>query len=271
VSLLVRSWNVFHGNALPPTRCGHLGDAVRLATEDAPDILCLQEVPSWAVGRLGEWSGMTVYADVAAPPRIGPFPSTPELGHALTRAHPGHLRSLFSGQANAVLVRPGLRLLARDALELNAPRFRRRQARWLGLPLVARLAWAKERRICQALRLRDDGGSTLLVANLHATAYPPDERLPDAELMRAAVFADALAHPADVCILAGDFNVRCGRSWTLRELEGAAWGFSGGGPGIDHVVVRGAPSTPVERWPDHRRTLGELLLSDHAPVEVRIG
>jgi endonuclease/exonuclease/phosphatase family metal-dependent hydrolase len=271
VSLVVRSWNVFHGNALPPTRRGHLADAVRLATGDEPDVVCLQEVPSWAVERLGEWSGMTVYADVAAPPRIGPFPSTPSLGHAITRAHPGHLRSLFSGQANAVLVRPRLRLLARDVIELNAPRFRRAQARWLRLPLVARLAWAKERRVCQALRLRDEDGSTLLLANLHATAYPPDERLSDAELLRAAVFADALAHPDDVCVLAGDFNIRRGRSWTLRELEDAEWGFSAAGPGIDHVLVRGAPSTPVERWPDDRRRLGGLLLSDHAPVEVRVG
>jgi endonuclease/exonuclease/phosphatase family metal-dependent hydrolase len=271
VSLLVRSWNVFHGNAVPPTREGHLRDAIRLATADAPDLVCLQEVPSWAVDRLGEWSGMTVYADVAAPPRIGPLPSTPSLGHTITRAHPGRLRSLFSGQANAVLVAPRMRLLARDLLVLNPGRFRRAQARWLRLPLVARLAWAKERRVCQALRLRDDDRRTLLVANLHATAYPPDERLSDAELLRAAVFADALAHPGDVCVLAGDFNVRRGRSWTMRELAGEEWGFSQGGPGVDHVLVRGAASAPVERWPDERRRTERVLLSDHAPVEVRVG
>ena len=271
MSLLVRSWNVFHGNAVPPTREGHLADAIRLATADAPDVLCLQEVPSWAVDRLGEWSGMTVHADVAAPPRIGPLPSTPELGHAITRAHPGRLRSLFSGQANAVLVAPRMRLLARDVLVLNPARFRRAQARWLRLPLVARLAWAKERRVCQALRLRDADGSTLLVANLHATAYPPDERLSDAELLRAAVFADALARPSEVTVLAGDFNVRRGRSWTMRELAGPEWGFSQGGPGVDHVLVRGTGSTPVERWPNERREHGGRLLSDHAPVDVRIG
>ena len=42
---------------------------------------------------------------------------------------------------------------------------------------------------------------------MHCTSYPPDERLPDAELLRAAWFASSLARPEDVVILAGDFNV----------------------------------------------------------------
>ena len=70
-------------------------------------------------------------------------------------------------------------------------------------------------------------------------------------------------------MLAGDFNVRTTRSWTMAELRG--WGFAGAGPGIDHALVRGAPAGPVVRWPDERRRLGGRLLSDHAPVEVRIG
>ena len=271
MALLVRTWNVFHGNALPATREGHLVDAIRLATADAPDVLCLQEVPTWALGRLEEWSSMTVFGDVAAPPTIGPLPSTPELGRTLSRPHPGRLRSLFSGQANAILVARRFRTLGRDVLVLNAARFRRREARWLRLPLVARLAWAKERRVAQAVRVRDEDGTTLLVANLHATAYRPDERLADAELLRAACFADALAHPADVCVLAGDFNVFASRSWTLRDLAGPDWGFSRAGAGVDHVLVRGAPSTPPERWPEERRRHDGVLLSDHAPVEVRVG
>jgi endonuclease/exonuclease/phosphatase family metal-dependent hydrolase len=271
VALLVRTWNLFHGNAVPPTREGHLADAIELATADRPDVLCLQEIPAWALGRLEEWSGMTAFGEIAAPPTVGPLPSTPELGRLLSKPHPGRLRSLFSGQANAILVARRFRALSRDRLVLNALGFRRRQARWLRLPLVARLAWAKERRIAQTVRLADEDGSTVLVANLHATSYAPDERLADAELLRAAVFADALARPSDVCVLAGDFNVRAGRSWTLRDLTGPEWGFSGVGPGIDHVLVRGAPSGPVERWPDERRRREGVLLSDHAPVEVRVG
>ncbi len=115
---------------------------------------------------------------------------------------------------------------------------------------------AKERRICQAVRLRLPDGRTAWVGNLHATSYPPDQRLPDAELLRAATFVDAIAEPGELVVLAGDFNVSFLRSRTLHELTGTEWGFSGTrGPAIDHVLVRGAPSTPVHRWPDDRRTI----------------
>ena len=93
----------------------------------------------------------------------------------------------------------------------------------------------------QAVRLDDGAGTTYLLANTHCTSYPPDERLPDAELLRTAWFASSLARPEDVVILAGDFNVRAERSRTLRDLTGPEWGFSQPGPGIDHVLVRGAP------------------------------
>jgi endonuclease/exonuclease/phosphatase family metal-dependent hydrolase len=269
--VLVRTWNLFHGNTVPPRRRARLEEMVRLAVADGPDVVCLQEVPLWALEHLGRWSGMVSFGDVAARPAVGPLPSTAAVGRALTSLHHGILRSAFAGQGNAILVRPGFRLLARDLLVLNARRFRRVQARWLGLPLAARLAWAGERRVCQVVRLARPDGRTALVANLHVTAYRPDARLADAELLRAAVFADALAAPDDVCILAGDFNVRTAASWTLSDLLGAEWGFAGGGPGIDHVLARGASIGPVRRWPDERRRRDGLLLSDHAPVEAVVG
>ena len=111
----------------------------------------------------------------------------------------------------------------------------------------------------------------MTVANLHATSFPADERLADAELLRAAVFADGFARPEEPCVLAGDFNVRAERSWTLAELRGRGWGFTAGGPGIDHALVRGVPAGPVVRLPDDRRRVAGRLLSDHAPVEVRVG
>ena len=243
---------------------------MRLASGDRPDVLCLQEVPVWALERLDDWSGMTAVGDVAAPPGLGPFPSSARIGYAITRLNHGVLRSAFSGQANAVLVQPALRPLARDLLVLNPRAFRRGQARWLGLSPLARLAWAKERRVCQAVRLALPDGRKALVAHLHATAYPRDRRLADAELLRAAVFADALAAPGDVCILAGDFNVREGGSRTLAELRREEWGFAGGGSGVDHVLVRGAASGRARRWPEERRRVAGALLSDHAPVEVWI-
>jgi len=271
MTLLIRSWNVFHGNTVPPARKHRLEQIVRLATVDDPDVVCLQEIPVWALERLDRWSDMTALGDVAAKPRLGPFPSTAGLGAAITRLHHGFFRSAFTGQANAVLVSRRLRVLERSRLVLNPRSFRRVQARWLDLPPLARLVWATERRVCQAVRLACPDGRTLLVANLHATSYRPDERLADAEVFRAAVFADALARPDDVLLLAGDLNVKAQRSWTLADLTGPDWGFVGTGPWIDHILVRGAEVGPVERWPDDRRRLDGALLSDHAPVEVRVG
>ena len=261
--MLVRSWNLFHGNTVPPQRRAFLHDMVRLATADDPDVLCVQEVPAWAL------RGFTL-GDLAARPVLGPVPITARIGRTLTDAHHGVLRSAFAGQGNALQVSPRLRVLEHRVLTLNPRRFRDAQARALGVGRVARLAWAKERRVVQAARLADGDGRTFLIANMHCTSYPPDERLPDAELLRAAWFASAVAQPEDVQVLAGDFNVTAARSRTLRDLTGPEWGFSAAGPGIDHILVRGAAAGPLRRWPDRERAHGGRLLSDHAPVELEI-
>jgi endonuclease/exonuclease/phosphatase family metal-dependent hydrolase len=261
--VLIRTWNLFHGNSVPPQREAFLDEMLRLALADEPDLLCLQEVPASALGRF-------TLGEVAARPSIGPLPIPAELGRRLTEPNHGLLRSAFSGQGNAMEVSPRLRVLARDSLTLNTRRFRAAQARALGLGPVARLAWAKERRIVQSLRVQEPGGRTLLVANMHCTSYPADERLADAELLRAAWFAVSKAAPEDVVVLAGDFNVRAARSRTLSDLTGPEWGFSEPGLGIDHILVRGAEATALRRWPDEQRKRGEHLLSDHAPVELDV-
>ncbi len=236
---------------------------VRLATADSPDVLCLQEVPAWALGEF-------TVGDVAARPVLGPVRIPTRLGRELTGIHHGLLRSAFAGQGNALQLSPRLRVLEHRVLTLNPRRFRKAQASALDLGAVARLAWAKERRIVQGVRLADPDGRTFLVANMHCTSYPPDERLPDAELLRAAWFASSFAEPEDVQILAGDLNVSAARSRTLAELTGPEWGFSAAGPGIDHVLVRGAAVTAFRSWPDEQRARGDHLMSDHAPVEVDI-
>ncbi|MGI8421879.1 MAG: endonuclease/exonuclease/phosphatase family protein, partial [Gaiellaceae bacterium] len=221
MDLVVRSWNVFHGNAQPPERHAFLEEMVRLASAGQPDILCLQEVPAWALDRLAGWSGMTALADIAAPPRLGPVPSTAAIGRALTALDHGRLRSAFAGQGNAILVAPGLSVGERWLCVLNPPRFRRLQGRWLGLAPSTRLAWAKERRLCQAVRLAA-GAETILVAHLHATSYRADERLADAELLRAATFLDTLSDPGEPILLCGDLNVTYQRSASQAEL--VRWG-----------------------------------------------
>lgn len=267
--LLVRTWNLFHGNAVPPERKAFLEAMVRLATADRPDVVCLQELPVWALGHLGRWSGMRVVAAVARRPALGPLPSTATVGRALTELHHGRLRSAFTGQANAILLAPRLRPLDDEQFVLNAWRFRRAQARWLRLDLVTRLAWAKERRVCQAVRVGLPEGGTALVANLHATSLHADERVPDAELRRAVAFVDALARRAEPIVLCGDVNVHAERSRTLADLRGSGW--SEPAPGVDQVLVRGAPASAPETWPLERRRANGRLLSDHAPVEAVVG
>jgi hypothetical protein len=251
---------------VPPERDAYLEEMVRLASADSPAVLCLQEVPVWALEELAGWSGMTVYGEVAAPPRIGPLPCTAGLGRLLTVDH-GLLRSAFTGQANAILVRRDLVGAGYHVLVLNEAHFREAQAGWLGLDLVARLAWAKERRVCQVLRLQLPDGRAALVGNLHATGLP-DDRIPDAELFRAASFADGLARPGEICILAGDFNILPARSRTLADLTKPEWGFSKPGDALDQVLVRGASASAPLRWPRERRRVWGRVLSDHAPVDV---
>jgi endonuclease/exonuclease/phosphatase family metal-dependent hydrolase len=259
--VLIRSWNLFHGNAVPPERRAFLDEMVELATADDPDVLCVQEVPAWALERF-------TAGDVAARPTLGPLPSSAMIGQRLTALHHGVLRSAFSGQGNAVHVASRHLVLAHTRLTLNPRRFRDAESRKLGLGLVARLAWAKERRIVQAVRVAA-AGRTYLVANLHCTSFP-DRRLAQAEVRRAAWFATSTALPEDIVILAGDFNLT-GSADILKELRSDAWGFSAAGPGIDHVLVRGADAGTARRWPTEERRVGGRLLSDHAPVEVDVG
>lgn len=256
--MVIRTWNVFHGNTLPPGLRRYVEQMVRLITEGEPDAVCLQEVPPWALGRLEAWSGMNAFGSTAARPMLGPLPITAELGRHLTDLNPGLFRSAFEGQANAILVRR--KIVARHVVTLNPFPFRFATARRLGLPLLRELAWGKERREVIAVRL--EGGAT--IANLHAT-NAGDVRLPEAEVERAVQWAGELAGD-DLCVVAGDLNVDTKRS----EVFGRLAGFSAAGPGIDHVLVRGAEVSEYDRWPRERRTLGRLLLSDHTPVEVRV-
>jgi endonuclease/exonuclease/phosphatase family metal-dependent hydrolase len=264
--LLVRTWNVFHGNASPPERQAFLHDMVQLATRDEPALVCFQELPVWSLRRLGEWSGMIAVGDVAARPLLGSSPAALEFERRATDLDHALLRSAFTGQANAVLLASRLRVLEHRSLVLNPLTFRRQEARRLRLTRRQVADWGKNRRVCQVIRVRR-GAATLVVANLHATGKR-DRRLADAELLRAATFVDGFAEPGEPIVFAGDFNVTVAGSRMIPELMSAEWGFEGATPtGIDHVLVRAADAGPPVRWPVPRRTLEGRVLSDHAPVE----
>jgi endonuclease/exonuclease/phosphatase family metal-dependent hydrolase len=264
--LLVRTWNLFHGNTKPRGRRAYLEETVRLAAADRPDVLCLQEVSVWALVHLTDWSGMTAIADVAR----RPAPLLGRLGHTLSELDARRFRSAITGQANAVLLARELIVVEHRRVVLNPFRFRRAQGSALDLSRRERLAWASERRVCQALRVRRDEG-TFVVANLHATGSRTDKRLTDAELLRAAVFVDGFARPEEPVLLCGDFNLTVRNSRTLADLMTGEWGFAGATPtGIDHILVRGLPGGPAHVWPVDRRTRDGRVLSDHAAVERQV-
>lgn len=255
--MLIRSWNLFHGHAVPPRQTTFLEEMVRLASADRPAVLLLQEVPAWALGQLGAWTGMTAIADVAQRPMLGPFPITAAIGRSLTSVRPGLLRSAFAGQGNAILLGEGLHPASREVLVLNPAGFRTEEAQRLGLDLVQRLAWAKERRIAQIVRL----ASGMLIANLHATSGI-DARIPAAEVGRAESAVLEQVGERDVVVIGGDLNVVAD--------DATLTGFSPPGPFIDHILVRGAQASPLHVWPDERRRRGGMLLSDHAPIELEV-
>lgn len=229
---LVRTWNVFHGNADPPRRRGHLRRIVELAARDRPDVLCLQEVPVWALPLLDDWADMQRFSVVTRPP-LWPGP----LSAWVTRLHQGLFRSGLAGQANVILV-------ARSHV-----------AHDLGHERIS--AHGLERRLVQAVRVDGLG----VVANLHASNELEAPEVPRAELDRARAFAESLATPGGPVVLAGDFNL------VGPVLEG----YSPAGPGIDHVLVRGAAVGPLRVWERERRTVEGVVLSDHAPVELEVG
>ncbi|HEU4449661.1 MAG TPA: endonuclease/exonuclease/phosphatase family protein [Gaiellaceae bacterium] len=236
--LLVRSWNLYHGRTHPESAELRLEQMVRLATADAPDLVALQEVPLWAVRRLGEWSGMSASWAMTMPALLGP------LARRVTAADPRRFRSSITGQANALLVNPHFEPGRHRRVVLN--------------PGLSRSDWllrGGQRRVCHALDLETPEGR-LVAANLHAS-NSPDRRLVTGEIARAA----ALVADAARCVLCGDFNVR---GHTVP-------GFTEPIDGIDQVLVRGLElERGPEPWPEARRRVGGAVLSDHAPVEAVI-
>lgn len=232
MSLLVRSWNVFHGNASPPRRRGYLREMVELVTRDRPDVVCLQELPVWALPRIDNWSTMDRFHAVARQPwRIGP------LAGVLTRVNVGLLRSALTGQANAILVRQGADTESLGSIQVSVDD-------------------GRERRVCHAVRVEN-----VVVATTHLSS-PADTRGQQDELARCAAWLESVAREGDGLVIAGDLNVR------QPILDG--WS-PGAPPGIDHVLAKGIPCSPLTVWPTEQRRLAHIVLSDHPPVEAVVG
>ena len=262
--LVVRTWNVFHGRTVPESGSLHVEEAVRRAAEGSPDVVCLQELPVWALARLEEWTGLRALGAVTVPPLAG------RLARRVTAADPRRLRSALTGQANAVLLTPRLGVPdGQHRAVLNPRAVRSREARRLALPAHVRWAWGRNRRVAQLVRV-SDSAETVLVVNLHLTSSP-DSRPAEAELARVLGVADELALPGEPLLLCGDVNLTPADSAALAALGQA--GLTAPLPGIDQILARGQPAVEGPApWPAERRRLGDALLSDHAPVEaVMIG
>lgn len=99
VAMLVRTWNLYHGNASPPERKAFLRQMIELVTGDGPDIVCLQELPVWSLRHLERWSGMHATTAVARKPLL------PLGARIVTDLHHGLLRSALTGEGDAILSR----------------------------------------------------------------------------------------------------------------------------------------------------------------------
>ena len=157
------------------------------------------------------------------------------LAEPLHRLDARIVRSALTGQANALLVGPRVEFDAARAVVLTENE-------------------GRERRVCQLVDLRVPGVA-FTAANLHAS-IAREHATAELALVEKRLSGTG---PAVVC---GDFNVPgLGLS-----------GFSSPLPGIDQVLVRGlALLTPAERWAEERRRQGNVILSDHAPVDAVVG
>ncbi len=97
--MLVRTWNLFHGKPSPPERRAFLRQMIELVTRDRPDVVCLQELPVWALPHLENWSGMHATSALARRPLL------PLGARTVTSLHHGLFRSAFTGEADAILTR----------------------------------------------------------------------------------------------------------------------------------------------------------------------
>jgi endonuclease/exonuclease/phosphatase family metal-dependent hydrolase len=229
--MVVRTWNVFHGNTVPPRRRAFLREMVELISADRPEIVCLQEVPLWALRHLESWSGMQSVAAVARTSRIG----NARLGGWITELHHGVLRSALTGEADAILVSPHYTVSDTNSRVVSTQGIRR---------------------LMHGLRL--DGG--MYVANFHTTG---DDQF--------RVVADTVEDQSgEQAIVAGDANLRPGDGLTYGLLRERGFSEPLPAS-IDQILVRGLPSTPPVAWPEERRRVGGRLLSDHAPVELHVG
>jgi endonuclease/exonuclease/phosphatase family metal-dependent hydrolase len=270
--VLIRTWNLNRGNAVPPDRRSHLRAMVELITSGNPDVVCLQDVPAWGLGSIGQWTALQAVPSRARRPHLGVFPIPTSLGRLLSAPDNGRLSARFAGRGNAILVPAEATIRSAKTITLNTNIFCEERGPELGLSEKEVRRWEKERRICHLVQYELPNRRRFLVATLHATNYLADVRLADAELRRALHFIDRRAEVEETVIVAGDFNLGRAQSETIKELEGlppeTRWDDRGAH--VDHVLVRGGSLSAARVWSKEERTREGRLLSNHYPIEVEL-
>ncbi len=168
--MLLLSWNLFHGRAVPAAGRPLLAEFARALAGWSWDVALLQEVPPWWPPRLGAASRAS--ARMALTSR-----NVPMLPRRAIAARNPDLLAAAGGGCNAILVR-GARILEHRTRELTR---------------------TPERRVMHGVRL--DGAGWIV--NLHASTHPPDQRR--ADLLGAAATALGWAEGGPL-VFGGDLN-----------------------------------------------------------------
>jgi endonuclease/exonuclease/phosphatase family metal-dependent hydrolase len=171
--VLVLTWNLFHGRAVPPAGRDLLEDFGRALAGWEWDVALLQEVPPWWPPRLAEATGARAARTALTSRNAGLW-----LRRPLARRWPDLLKS-NGGGANAILVRGD------EVLEHRRHRLRR---------------WP-ERRVVHAVRL----GGGAWVGNLHAQVHSEERAQADVGVACEYVRGWSAGAPF---VLGGDLNVR---------------------------------------------------------------
>jgi endonuclease/exonuclease/phosphatase family metal-dependent hydrolase len=228
------SWNLFHGRS--PSGAGRplFEEFVDVLAREQWDVALLQEAPPRWFDPLRRRLGVQG-ARVLTSRNFG----SAVRGWIAERS-PDLIKS-NEGGSNQILVRPP----------------------WMiGATYTLTLARFPERRRALRAQLIRDNAPALSVANLHTSANRP--RAAAGELVRAAEWCEV-----ERLIFGGDLNLRPAEDpATFAELERRFRLAPPTAPtAIDHLLCRGIEIVePPHQLDAERRTVGGLLLSDHAPV-----
>jgi endonuclease/exonuclease/phosphatase family metal-dependent hydrolase len=214
--MLVLSWNLFHGRAVPAAGRPLAVEFARALSAWAWDVALLQEVPPWWPGPLG--ASCHASARMALTSRNAGLP----LRRAIAARNPD-LLAAAGGGCNAILVR-GARVDEHLTHELTR---------------------TPERRVMHGVRLDGFGW----VVNLHASTRPPEQRR--ADLLGGAEVALGWAARAPL-LFGGDLNstqpampglTHVGGEYldhffVAGGLRGAAFEVLDAAPLSDHAPIR---------------------------------